>query len=214
MFKKTKTINKSLFLVGLIICLLPYGMQSVGKYQFRQEVQSAKEEIKENNAVDSIFESALRYNQRLFENGDTSGYEQELNPLDTGFMASIEIPKLNLELPIYHTSTVDVLAVAIGHIEWSSLPVGGENCHTILAGHSGCAQNSFFSHLDSLQKKDQILIHVCDRTLTYEIDKIEIILPDQLEGMDIEEGEDRISLATCTPFGINTHRLIVSAIRT
>ena len=203
-----------MFLIGLTICLLPYGMQSIGKYQFRQEVQSAKAEIKENNEIDAVFESALRYNQKLFETCDTSGYEEELNPLHNGFMASIEIPKLDLELPIYHTSTEAILSVAIGHIEWSSLPVGGENCHTILAGHSGCAQNSFFSHLDSLQKKDQILIHVCNRTLIYEIDKIETILPDQVEGMDIQEGEDRISLATCTPFGINTHRLIVSAIRT
>ena len=124
-------------------------------------------------------------------------------------MGYIEIPKLDSTLSIYHTTEESVLQVGVGHIEGSSLPVGGESTHTILSGHRGLPSAKLFSELDKLVEGDTFILTVLDETLTYEVDQIRVVEPTDLTELQIEEGEDLCTLVTCTPYGINTHRLLV-----
>ena len=124
-------------------------------------------------------------------------------------MATIQIDKIHVRLPIYHYSDEDILSEGIGHIPWSSLPVGGKNIYAILTGLSGCASYSFFNRLDDLKKKDRIQIYVCDRILEYKVIEKYTVLPSDIDSSDIQEGKDLLYLITCTAFGINSHRLIV-----
>ena len=136
-------------------------------------------------------------------------YEELLNLSGTGIMGYIEIPQIDCKLPIYHGTEAAVLQIAIGHINGSSLPVGGPGTHTILSGHRGLPSARLFSRLDELETGDRFMLHVLDETLTYEVDQIRIVLPDELDELSIEEGQDLCTLVTCTPYGINTHRLLV-----
>ena len=113
------------------------------------------------------------------------------------------------QLPIYHGTDEGVLQIAIGHIEGSSLPVGGVNTHCVLSGHRGLPSAKLFSNLDKLEEGDVFMIRTLDQTLTYEVDQIRIVLPDEVDDLKIEEGKDLCTLVTCTPYGINTHRLLV-----
>ena len=124
-------------------------------------------------------------------------------------MGYIEIPKISCALPIYHGTDEAVLQIAVGHIEGSSLPVGGSSTHCVLSGHRGLPSAKLFSDLDELMQGDTFMIRVLDETLTYEVDQIRIVDPDDLSNLGIEEGEDLFTLVTCTPYGINTHRLLV-----
>jgi sortase A len=136
-------------------------------------------------------------------------YEQVLDPFGTGMMGHIEIPKIQVSLPIYHGTSDGVLQVGVGHLEGSSLPVGGEGTHAVLSGHRGLPSASLFTDLDKLEIGDHFIIQVLKETLTYEVDQIKVIEPEDLTKLTIEEGEDLCSLVTCTPYGINTHRLVV-----
>ena len=136
-------------------------------------------------------------------------YEQTLNLAGDGIMGIIEIPVIGVELPMYHGTSEAVLQVAIGHIEGTSLPVGGEGTHCALSGHRGLPSARLFTDLDQLTNGDIFLMHVLDETLTYEVDHVSIVLPHELDDLDIVEGEDYCTLVTCTPYGINTHRLLV-----
>ena len=127
----------------------------------------------------------------------------------TGIMSYIEIPKIKCSLPVYHGTDEGVLQIAVGHIEGSSLPVGGLNTHCVLSGHRGLPSAKLFSNLDKLEEGDIFMIRTLDQTLTYEVDQIRIVLPDEVEDLKIEEGKDLCTLVTCTPYGINTHRLLV-----
>lgn len=140
-------------------------------------------------------------------------YNEELNLAGDGIMGIIEIPNLGVELPIYHGTSESVLQVAIGHIEGTSLPIGGEGTHSALSGHRGLPSARLFTDLDKLMEGDVFLLHVLDETLTYQVDQILIVKPWELEGLNIEEGKDYCTLVTCTPYGINSHRLLVRGIR-
>ena len=129
-------------------------------------------------------------------------------------MSYIEIPKIKCSLSIYHGTDEGVLQIAIGHIEGSSLPVGGVNTHCVLSGHRGLPSAKLFSNLDKLEEGDIFMIRTLDQTLTYEVDQIRIVLPDEVDDLKIEEGKDLCTLVTCTPYGINTHRLLVRGHRT
>ncbi len=124
-------------------------------------------------------------------------------------MGYIEIPKIKVSLPIYHGTRESVLSIAIGHIEGSSLPVGGESTHCVLSGHRGLPSAKLFSNLDKLSEEDTFLIRTLDEMLTYEVDQIRIVEPQEVSSLAIEEGKDYCTLVTCTPYGINTHRLLV-----
>ena len=124
-------------------------------------------------------------------------------------MSYIEIPKIKCSLPIYHGTDEAVLQIAVGHIEGSSLPVGGVNTHCVLSGHRGLPSAKLFSDLDKLEEGDLFMIRTLNQTLTYEVDQIRIVLPEEIDDLEIVEGEDLCTLVTCTPYGINTHRLLV-----
>lgn len=124
-------------------------------------------------------------------------------------MGYIEIPKIKVSLPIYHGTDEAVLQIAIGHIEGSSLPVGGESTHCVLSGHRGLPSAKLFSNLDQLEEGDTFIIRVLDEMLTYEVDQIRIVEPDELSDLEIVQGQDLCTLVTCTPYGVNTHRLLV-----
>ena len=124
-------------------------------------------------------------------------------------MGYIEIPEISVSLPIYHGTSDSILQVAVGHLEWSSLPVGGEGSHCVLSGHRGLPSAKLFTDLDKIREGDIFLLRVLDEVLTYEVDKITIVEPSQVSDLQIVEGEDLCTLVTCTPYGVNTHRLLV-----
>ena len=136
-------------------------------------------------------------------------YYDLLNISVSGIMGYVDIPKIGVYLPIYHGTDAETLEIGVGHLIGSSLPIGGESTHAILTGHSGMAREKMFSDLDQLKAGDVFYLHVLNDTLAYEVDQIKIVLPDNTDYLGIERGEDHCTLVTCTPFGVNTHRLLV-----
>ena len=136
-------------------------------------------------------------------------YKQQLDPLGNGIMGSVEIPAIQCSLPIYHGTNESTLSAAIGHIEWSSLPIGGVSTHSVISGHRGLPSARLFTRLDELREGDTFMLHILDETLTYEVDQILIVLPEEIDALAVVEGKDYCTLVTCTPYGINTHRLLV-----
>ena len=164
-----------------------------------------------------IIESAREYNERLAESGilwnmteaQRTEYNKELSIDGSEVMAVVSIPKFHIRCPIYHGTDEAVLQIAVGHIEGSSLPVGGKDTHTIISGHRGLPSARLFTDIDKIKEGDTWTINVLNETLTYECDQIRIVLPDDLSDLRIEEDKDLCTLVTCTPYGINTHRLLV-----
>lgn len=136
-------------------------------------------------------------------------YEETLDVSGTGIIGYIEIDKIGCSLPIYHGTDDAVLQIAIGHIAGTSFPIGGESTHAVLSGHRGLPSAKLFTRLDEVEEGDTFVIRVLDETLTYEVDQILIVEPDDIASLQIEEGKDLVTLVTCTPYGINTHRLLV-----
>ena len=165
----------------------------------------------------SIWEEARAYNARLAEEGNTwilteaqkEEYERQLDVSASGAISYVDIPAINCQLPVYHGTGDAVLQVAIGHIEGSSLPTGGESTHCVLSGHRGLPSAQLFSKLDQLVVGDVFYLQTLDETLTYEVDQILIVLPHETEALEIQKGRDLCTLVTCTPYGINSHRLLV-----
>ncbi len=145
--------------------------------------------------------------------GETLAYDDLLNLNGDGMMGYIIIPKMNVELPIYHTVEEKVLQVGVGHMESSSLPVGGESTHAALSGHRGLPSAKLFTDLDQMEVGDQFYIKVLGETLAYEVHEVETVLPTETESLAIQPGQDLVTLITCTPYGINSHRLLVHAHR-
>lgn len=150
-----------------------------------------------------------RTNEYLLSDEQKERYSSILNISGTGIMGYIEIPSIDVTLPIYHGTEENVLQVAAGHLQWSSVPVGGSSTHCVISGHRGLPSARLFTDLDKLVEGDIFLFRILDEILTYEVDQIRIVEPHQTEDLLIQEGEDLCSLVTCTPYGINTHRLIV-----
>lgn len=166
---------------------------------------------------ETMLEQARAYNETLvgkedrynLSEAETEEYNSLLNVTGTGIMGYVVIPKINVRLPIYHGTDPAVLEIAIGHIAGSSLPVGGESTHCVLSGHRGLPSAKLFTDIDQLEVGDQFMLEVLGDTLTYEVDQINVVLPDELDDIEIEEGQDLCTLVTCTPYGVNTHRLLV-----
>lgn len=164
-----------------------------------------------------MIKKAVQWNDKLYRQqkgisvDDNLDYLNILNTGD-GIIGTIEIPAIDVNLPIYHGTNDDVLNIGAGHVEDSSMPVGGTNTHTVITGHSGLPSNKLFTRLDELEKNDKFYIYILDEVLAYEIDKIEIVLPEKVD-YTIEDGKDLATLVTCTPYGINTHRLLVTGHR-
>ena len=150
-----------------------------------------------------------RSNPFLLSMEQETNYYQLLDVGGTGNMGYIEIPSLQVTLPLYHGTSESVLQVAVGHLEWTSLPVGGESTHCVLSGHRGLPSARLFTDLDKMMVGDLFMLHILDETLTYEVDQILIVYPEETEDLMIQEGKDLVTLVTCTPYGINTHRILV-----
>ena len=170
----------------------------------------------EEDDSEAVLEAAREYNRGI-EPGNIprmaeerlAEYNTQLDPLGSGIMGYVEIPSIQCSLPIYHGTAETVLTAAVGHIEWSSLPVGGESTHCVISGHRGLPSAKLFTNLDELSEGDTFILKVLDQTLTYEVDRITVVLPDEVSSLCVMEGEDLCTLVTCTPYGINTHRLLV-----
>ena len=150
-----------------------------------------------------------RSNQYALSDEELARYETLLNVDGNGIMGYVEIPSINCKLPIYHGTEEKTLQVGVGHIEWSSLPVGGESTHAVLSGHRGLPSARLFTDLNKLAEGDHFLLYVLSETLTYEVDQIRIVEPEDISDLQIQEGMDFCTLVTCTPYGINTHRLLI-----
>lgn len=207
------------FFVGLSVLLYPTVSDYWNSLHQSRAIATYSDAVEEMDTSDyeRMWAEADAYNEKLYESGHGLGlkkkekkeYNNLLNVSGTGIMSYIEIPKIKCSLPIYHGTDEGVLQIAIGHIEGSSLPVGGVNTHCVLSGHRGLPSAKLFSNLDKLEEGDIFMIRTLDQTLTYEVDQIRIVLPDEVDDLKIEEGKDLCTLVTCTPYGINTHRLLV-----
>ena len=213
-----------LILILLFLCgaaVIAYPSLSDWWNSFHQSRAAAGYEKKiegmDQDQIRSLWDKASSYNRRLSRSEDRfhpskkeeRAYRQLLDVSGTGIMASLIIPDIHVNLPVYHGTGEEVLQKAIGHLEGTSLPVGGSGTHSVLSGHRGLPSARLFSDIDQLKKGDRFMVSTLGRMLTYEVDQVKVVLPDQMEDLGIEEGEDYMTLLTCTPYGINTHRLLV-----
>ena len=207
-----------IFLVGLSVMLYPTVSDYVNQKNQSRAVASYSEEVENLSDVDyqAYFDAADDYNRRLAETPDAfyrpeevSGYTDTLDVSGTGIMGYITISKIGVELPVYHGTSDGVLQVAAGHLEGSSLPVGGAGTHAVISAHRGLPSAKLFTNLDELEVGDTFTITVLDRVLTYEVDQISIVLPTETDNLKVVDGKDYVTLMTCTPYGINSHRLLV-----
>ena len=207
------------FLIGVLLLLYPTISDYWNSFHQSRAIASYAEQVADldENAYDRLWEDARIYNKTLGDRMNRfvmaeeqkKAYAALLNIADNGVMGYIEIPKVRCNLPIYHGTDEAVLQVAIGHVPGSSLPVGGESTHCVLSGHRGLPSAKLFTNLDELETGDVFMLRVLDETLTYEVDQIRTVLPNELGDLAIVEGEDYCTLVTCTPYGINSHRLLV-----
>lgn len=219
---KTTIIMVLFFFIGLGVLLYP----SISDF-YNQKVQSKAivdyESILNNISKEdytSYFEKANNYNKKLLAMKrplltykNIKDYNQILNLNGNGMIGYLTIDKIKVELPIYHGTSNEVLSKAVGHLEGTSLPVGGSGTHSVLSAHRGLPSFKLFTDLDKLELGDTFVINVLDQTLTYQIDKITIVKPNQVNDLKIEKDKDYVTLLTCTPYGINTHRLLVRGVR-
>lgn len=212
----------AVFLLGVCIMLYPtvsdywnslHQTRAIGAYEdalagmTRRDYDAAFQQAEDYNRALAALDAPMSEYQSLSDAG--MDYEEILNINGVGIMGYIDIDAIGVELPIYHGTSPDVLNVAVGHLEGSSLPIGGEGSHCVLSAHRGLPSARLFTDLDQLQEGDTFTITVLDRLLTYEIDQILIVEPEQVDALAITPGEDYCTLVTCTPYGINTHRLLV-----
>ena len=219
---KKNFVTLLLFLIALIGAgLIAYPSFADWWNSFHQSraVASYAQAVADMNReeYDEIIKAAEEYNKELAKTGIIWNLDEEqekkytslLNVNETGIMGYIDIPKIKILLPIYHGVDEAVLQVAIGHLSGTSLPVGGKSSHCVVSGHRGLPSAKLFTDIDKLVEGDTWTINVLDRTLTYEVDQIRVVEPTDLSDLQIEKGKDYCTLVTCTPYGINTHRLLV-----
>lgn len=217
---KATTIMLLLILfAGLSLLLYPTVSDYWNSLHQTKAIASYAEDVANLDAekYDEILSDARRYNEELtarenpfvLTEAQQAEYERLLDVSGLGIMGYIEIPSINCTLPIYHGTAESVLQIAVGHLNWTSLPVGGESTHCVLSGHRGLPSATLFTNLDKLDEGDVFLIRVLDEVLTYEVDQIQIVEPQETMSLRVVEGQDYCTLVTCTPYGVNTHRLLV-----
>lgn len=225
--KSSKIVIILIFLAGLSLLLYPLVANQWNNYRQKQLISNYESVISDKEAAGNIdyaaeMKKAEAYNDALlpsilpdsFAVADAStetdsSYEDSLNIAGDGMMGIVEIPKIAIKLPIYHGTGDEVLQKAAGHLEGSSLPIGGESTHAVISAHRGLPSASLFTDLDQLEIGDHFLIHVLDETLCYEVDQILVVDPEDTSALAVEDGEDLVTLLTCTPYGVNTQRLMV-----
>lgn len=231
MKKKKRRFFDIIRIIGLLIAFSVLLYPTISNYLYEKnsskvislyDEEMAKLDEEKRNA---LLEEAKAFNKKL--SGDTDfldpflrenkkmdeTYSSILNISDSGMMGYIKIPKLEIKLPIYHGTQEKVLQSGIGHLEGTSFPVGGENTHCVLTGHRGLPSKILFTNLDKLQMGDIFYINVLGENLAYEVNQILTVFPEETESLRIVEGKDYVTLVTCTPYGINTHRLLVRGTR-
>lgn len=227
----TKRTRKAALIVCIVMLILSIGIICYPAFSswYNEKVRSEvyfeyKEEYDTTDATDSAEREAVRaaaeeWNARLYAreidylDTENNGYYDQLEYLYNGIMGYVIIPRINVTLPVYHGTSDAVLKAGAGHMPQSSLPVGGENTHTVITAHSGMASNAMFTDLELLEVGDFFQLEVLGEVLTYEVYDIEIVLPEETDSIQIIKGEDLATLITCTPYGVNTHRLLVHGTR-
>ena len=208
-----------ILLVGLSLLLYPSVSDYWNSFHSSRAISAYAEDVAnlDEAQYEEMWSAARAYNRALAErstnfalsDAQKEEYEKLLDISGVGIMGYLEIPELNMSLPIYHGTEESVLQIAAGHLEWSSLPVGGESSHCVISGHRGLPSAKLFTDMDKLQEGDVFVLRVLDEVLTYEVDQIRVVEPSQVSDLEIVEGSDLCTLVTCTPYGINTHRLLV-----
>ncbi len=208
-----------IFLIGVSLLLYPTVSEFWNARHQSRAIASYQEQVENlgSDRYQELWDAAVAYNsaQQQRENmflptdEQKAEYESLLNVGGTGIMGYIEIPSIDVKLPIYHGTDHAVLQVAVGHLEWSSLPVGGAGTHSVLSGHRGLPSATLLTHLDKMVEGDIFHVRVLDEVLTYQVDQILIVEPDNVQPLMPEPGKDYCTLVTCTPYGINSHRLLV-----
>jgi sortase A len=211
-------------ILGVMILLYPTVSDYWNSFHQSRAIASYLEEIESIDPVsyEQEWARAEQYNRELMSKPNRfvlseeeyAEYESLLNLTGSGIMGYIEIPKINCSLPVYHGTDEAVLQIAVGHIEGTSLPTGTPGSHTVLSGHRGLPSARLFTDLDQMEEGDLFVIRVMDRVMTYMVDQILIVLPEEMDGLAIDPNEDYCTLVTCTPYGINSHRLLVRGRRT
>ena len=211
------------FMVGLGLLLYPKVSDYINTLHQSRAIASYDESLASLPDADysDIWESAHAYNARVFADEDRllftdeeeADYLSQLDVLGNGIMGYIEISSINVKLALYHGTSEEVLQVGVGHLSNTSLPVGGESTHCVLSGHRGLPSAKLFTDLDQLVVGDIFLLHVLDEVLAYQVDNISIVEPTDIAVLDITEGKDYCTLVTCTPYGINSHRLLIRGVR-
>lgn len=223
MKKYRKRISLIIFLIGISLLLYPTIGNVINKYRQLKTIDKYAEtiHITSNETKDKMYEEAVAYNEKVYtkQTNDTrydlaDEYENVLNLDGTGVMGYIEVPKANIKLPIYHGVADTVLQMGVGHVRESSLPVGTDNQNSLLLGHSGLPTSKIFTNLEKLEVGDYFIITVMNHKLYYKIYETEVIKPDELiDRLPVQEGRDLVTLVTCTPYGVNSHRLVLHAER-
>lgn len=209
---------------GVSLLLYPSVSEYISSLNFRRDIEGYRSGVSEigDNGIDKMLGDAAAFNKELAASGSVgqlgaerlSEYKKLLNPRGTGMMGYIEVKKAGIYLPVYHGTSESVLQSGIGHVEGSSLPVGGAGTHTILSGHSGLPSSKLFSNIDSLRTGDIFALHILGKTLVYRVESTEVLTSEQAEKQKIYPNADICTLMTCTPYGVNTHRLLVHGVRT
>ena len=208
-----------IFLVGLSLVLYPTVADYWNSLHQSRAIATYAEEVAhiDTEKYTAVWQDAVAYNQSLrardniflLSDQQKAVYDELLNIGGNGVMGYIEIPAIGVSLPVYHGTDEAVLQIAIGHLEWTSLPVGGESSHCVVSGHRGLPSARLFTDLDQLKAGDTFIFRILDETLTYEVDQIKIVLPHETDELLIQDGKDLCTLVTCTPYGVNSHRMLV-----
>lgn len=223
---KTKILTGILFLLGVVILLYPTVSDYVNGLSQAEIVENYSDEVTrmEQAKLEQEIQSARDYNDNLARTIVIDPFTESMNEQLSadytnilnvnGQMGVISIPKINVELPIYHGTGPEVLQKGVGHLQNTSFPVGGEGTHAVLSGHRGLPEARLFSDLDEMEIGDQFYIKILNQTLAYKVDQIQVVEPHQTQALQPVKGEDYVTLVTCTPYAVNTHRLLVRGKRT
>ena len=208
-----------LMVIGAAIMAYPTVSDWWNSFHATRAIVSYSRQVEQTDTaeLDAMLAAAYAYNDHLWQKEnpfamteeDLAEYRALLDLSGTGLMGYINIPTINVNIPIYHTTEESVLQIAVGHVEWTALPVGGEGTHSVLSGHRGLPSARLFTDLDKLREGDRFTVTVLNRMITYEIDQIRIVLPSDMTELAAVPGEDYCTLVTCTPYGVNTHRMLV-----
>lgn len=213
-----------IFVAGIGVMSYPLVSSVINNIESRNHVEEYTKTTKQMSSEETLemFKRAEEYNHSLTNNVIITdpfdekaykkigaNYEKALNVDGNGLIGYIDIPKINVYLPIYHGTTDKILAKGAGHLQNTSLPVGGESTHSVISAHTAYPGETFFDYLTDMQEGDEFYVHVLDRVLKYEVDIIKVVLPEETDDLRVIRGEDHVTLLTCTPYSINTHRLLV-----